>query len=151
MTDLTIRPARARDAHEMRDMIEALAAHHGDRAVISAEELVLMCFGPAPWLSCLVAQTDDGLIGYAALQRVSQLHFARRMLEVAHLYVAPHSRGQGAGRALIEAACAQGRALGCTAVTLGAARGNTAAQAFYARAQFRPLRPSGSCKLIRPL
>lgn len=47
------------------------------------------------------------------------------------MWVAPDARGRGAGRALVEAVCEWGRAVGCTRATLCVIDGNREAAALY--------------------
>lgn len=49
------------------------------------------------------------------------------------LFVSPDARCRGLGKALLEAACAQGRAAGATRMTLSTAVDNSAAHALYVR------------------
>lgn len=131
MTDITTRAACAADVREIVKMIALLSEHHGDTARISAESLIFLCFCPTPWLSLIVAEQSDEIVGYAALQRKIQLQFAHRLMDVQHLFVKPHARGRGAGRALMEAACNAAWLHRCSGVTLGVMGHNKEAQEFY--------------------
>ena len=62
---VTIRAAKPHDLPELNEMIRLLAAHHGDAAVITPEQLERDLFGPLPWITALVAETVEGLLGYA--------------------------------------------------------------------------------------
>ena len=53
-----------------------------------------------------------------------------------HIDLLPEAQGRGAGRALIEAACALLSARGCPGVHLVASKENLGAQAFYPRVGF---------------
>ncbi|MGB7317388.1 MAG: GNAT family N-acetyltransferase [Planktotalea sp.] len=149
MTDFTIRPARAHDAIAIAEMVSGLAEHHSDVAQMSAEDVVFLCFGPAPWLTLIVAETGDKLLGYAALQRKVQLQFARRLMEVHHLFVTSDARGRGIGSALIDASCQHAWSIGCKGVTLGVMEHNSAAQAFYRAHWFSIAEPNGSVQMLR--
>ena len=151
MKETTIRKARAADAPEITVMIRELGDFHNDRAAIDVEDLIFLCFGPSPWTMLLVAERDGQLLGYAALQRKVQLQFARRLLDVQHLFVKAEARGCGVGRALIEAACDIAKVQRCVGVTLGVTEQNLQAQAFYCANGFAASETSGALKLLRRL
>ena len=145
----TIRPARASDVAVLSTMIAQLAEHHGDRAQISEEDLIFLCFCPYPWLSLLVAEQEGTVVGYAAFQRKVQLQFARRLMEVQHLFVLPELRGSGIGRALIKEITAQAALHRCEGLSLGVMVQNNAAQGFYTGLGFEPARGAHALQMIR--
>jgi ribosomal protein S18 acetylase RimI-like enzyme len=59
------------------------------------------------------------------------------------LYVEDHARGNGLGRALVEAAVGRARERGCARVELDVDEGNAAAQALYEAAGFRSSKRPG--------
>lgn len=63
---------------------------------------------------------------------------AGEVAEVDSLYVAPESRGAGAGRRLMEAACAWLDERGCRTVEVNVVHGNEEALRFYAKLGFLP-------------
>lgn len=151
MLPITTRAARAADAAEITKMIAGISAFHGDTAEIEFGDVMSLCFGPAPWCSIVVAEQGDVLLGYAALQQKVQLQFARRFLDVQHLFVKEPARGLGAGRILIEAACEIARAHRCAGITLGVMAQNRSAQAFYRANGFEQRETSGAVQLLRRL
>jgi ribosomal protein S18 acetylase RimI-like enzyme len=66
---------------------------------------------------------------------------------ISDVYVAPASRGQGLGRALVQAAIAKIRDAGLHGVSLNVASGNEAARRLYRSLGFRPMQET----LILPL
>jgi GNAT superfamily N-acetyltransferase len=128
----------AKDIPAICRMIKALATHHGDTATVTATTLRRDVFGAIPWFHLLVAKTPAGLQGYAALLPLGQLQYAKREMDLHHLFVTPAARGQGIGRALIAAAIAHARTLGCTSLRVGTAPDNLRAQAFYLDFGFTP-------------
>lgn len=127
-----VRDAEPIDAARIVEMVEALAAHHGDSANVSLGELLRDIFGPTPWIYAVVAEDEAGVvIGYAVLSPLVKLQFGQRGLDLHHLYVAPSERGRGVGAALITAAKDKARALRCSYLAVVADPSNLAAQAFY--------------------
>lgn len=125
------RPARPDDIPHLCEMITALAAFHGDTARISPEKLQQNLFTTPPWISVIVAQDEIALLGYAALYPQFQLQFATRSMDMHHLFVAPSHRGQGVGKALINAAIDHAKSNGCTSLCVGTHPDNIAAQNLY--------------------
>ncbi len=148
--EILIRPTRPDDLHAICDMSGELAAHHGDVAQVSVEDLLFLTQGPRPWAECLIAEHAGLPIGFAALVRRVQLHMARKLMDLSQLYVAPEWRGQGIGRALIEASVSEARLAGCAEMTLGVHPANPRALSVYERAGFEP-RDATGWKLARAL
>jgi GNAT superfamily N-acetyltransferase len=82
-------------------------------------------------MHCLVAEQDGALMGLVHYL----FHRSTTMLApncyLADLFTVVASRGQGLGRALIEAVCAEARALGLPRVYWQTHETNTTAQALY--------------------
>lgn len=140
---ISIRTAERRDLPPLAQMIEQLAAHHGDTATIPTDALERDVLGPDPWLIVLVAQAAQELVGYAALGRRSQLQFGRRGADLHHLFVAPAFRSKGLGERLISASLNTARDLGCRYMTVGTETANEPAQRFYRACGFDPLPAPG--------
>ncbi|QUJ75873.1 GNAT family N-acetyltransferase [Sulfitobacter albidus] len=127
----TVRPILDTDLDPVLKMIHALAAHHGDAAVITKDTLARDALGAVPWLHVLVAEGARGLVGYAALCPLAQLQFGVRGMDMHHLFVAPDMRGRGLGRRLTQASVAHARDLGCRYLTVGTHPDNHGAAAAY--------------------
>jgi ribosomal protein S18 acetylase RimI-like enzyme len=84
------------------------------------------------WEQGLVAERAGGVVGFAA---VAHRHWNRRA-ELCHLYVARRQRGQGIGRALIEAVVVAARGVGMRCVWLETSNLAYPAIAFYRRVGF---------------
>lgn len=93
-----------------------------------------------PEVVLLVAQSDDGVLGYAyAALGGTDWMALRGPAGVLHdLVVDPNHRGQGIGRRLLDAALAALAARGASQVVLSTAARNEAAQRLFERAGFRP-------------
>lgn len=59
-----------------------------------------------------VAERDGHIVAFAAWDRIYDMHWAARGVQIADLYVEPASRGHGVALALLAAVCAEGRANG---------------------------------------
>lgn len=68
-----VRDVRETDPPALAAMVAALAAHHGDASPADVTALARDVPGPAPWLGVLVAKSETGLLGYAALRPRAQL------------------------------------------------------------------------------
>ena len=135
---VTIRAPRLADLPQLAMMIKALAAHHGDAAETSPERLERDLFGPHPWISALVAEADDTLIGYAILVPMCRANESRRGMDLHHLYVEDGQRGNGIGQHLVDRAKTMAQKAGCDFLSVSAATGNFAAHRFYEHMDFTP-------------
>ena len=89
----------------------------------------------------LLAQDGGRVLGYAMVSETggqTTLTTGDRMAELETLSVAEGERGQGVGRALMDAAHAVMRELGVTEVLLYVLEGNDGATRFYERLGLRP-------------
>lgn len=89
----------------------------------------------------LLAEEDGRVLGYAMVSEIggqTTLATGDRMAELETLSVAEGERGQGVGRALMDAAYAVMRELGVTEVMLYVLEGNEGAVRFYERLGLRP-------------
>lgn len=135
---VNIRAPRPADLPQLAEMIAALAAHHGDAAQTTPERLERDLFGPHPWISALVAEAGEELIGYAILVPMYRAQEGRRGMDLHHLYVADGHRGHGIGQHLVDRARAQAQKAGCDFLSVSAATGNFAAHRFYQHMDFTP-------------
>lgn len=133
----SVRPARPDDVPHLAAMVAALAAHHGDTATLTEDDLHRDLFGPPPWLTVLVAEDKGTVIGYAALCPLMQLQFGARGMDMHHLFVEPAHRGRGVGQALVAACRTAATQARCRYLSVGTHPDNHAAQAFYERQGFQ--------------
>lgn len=135
---VTIRQPRRDDLPALAAMVAELGAHHGDAATLDPAMLERDLFGPLPWVRALVAQGEEGLIGYVLLTSAYRALDGARGLEIHHLYVRPAFRSHGIGHNLVSLAREEARRLGCSYLTVGAATGNFRAHRFYETNAFVP-------------
>ena len=91
----------------------------------------------------------DGPDGFVQLRYRPQVYSDAPAAYLEELYVVPERRGEGLGRALLEAALEKARARGADHIELGTAESDTAARALYESAGFtnREGRPDGPVML----
>ena len=135
---VTIRAAKLRDIEALSEMIGELAAHHGDAAAITPEDLERDLFGKMPWITALVAEAEGELIGHVILVPLYRAPQGVRGMEMNQLYVRPGHRGTGIGRHLVAKAREHARIAGCTYLSCSAATGNFQAHRFYESENFTP-------------
>jgi GNAT superfamily N-acetyltransferase len=135
---LTIRAAKREDLPELDAMIRLLAAHHGDAAAITPEQLERDLFGALPWITALVADSSEGLIGYAILVPLYRAQEGQRGMDLHHLFVRDGHRGHGIGQHLVDRARDTARKAGCGYLSVSAATGNLLAHRFYEQMDFTP-------------
>ncbi|MCD7748661.1 MAG: ribosomal protein S18-alanine N-acetyltransferase [Oscillospiraceae bacterium] len=118
------------------EIINALPEHTGEIAALEA-----LCF-EAPWPPELIARLrerfivaaeGDAVLGYAALSTVLD------EASLDKIAVAPASRRQGIGKALLDAVIARCRAQSMATLTLEVRASNQAAIALYENARFAPV------------
>jgi ribosomal protein S18 acetylase RimI-like enzyme len=92
-----------------------------------------------------VLLADDPPVGLAVLRFRPSIWVEAPEAYLAELYVAPGRRGEGLGRALLEAALSLARERGAAHIDLGTSEDDTAALALYESAGFtnREGRPDG--------
>ena len=136
MSSLQTRPATAKDLPDVVAMAHALAAFHGEQATLTREAVARDALAAPPWITVLVAERNNDLLGYAALCPLVQVQYGLRGMDMHHLFVQPDERGTGVGRALIDASIQAAAAMGCYYLAVGTHPDNDPAQAFYEGAGF---------------
>ncbi|MDQ0749027.1 GNAT superfamily N-acetyltransferase [Streptomyces africanus] len=111
-----IRAATTSDVPEIRAMIRELAAYEraAEQARATEEQLHEALFGEHPAASVLIAQDEDTgeAVGYALWFPRFSTWTGTRGMHLEDLYVRPHARGAGHGRALLAALAAICRSKG---------------------------------------
>jgi GNAT superfamily N-acetyltransferase len=133
---------------ESPDAFGSTAAHEGARP--DAEWAARLSRGAAsPRELPLVAEVDDEPGGLTWV-RLDDQH--DRIAHLHQMWVAPERRGQGVGRALLDAAIAWARSVGAQALVLDVTTGNRDATHLYEAAGFvatgteQPLRPGSELR-----
>ncbi|MDO6589256.1 hypothetical protein DS901_03610 [Loktanella sp. D2R18] len=128
---ITITNVTPTDIPDLRDMIYALCAHHGDTCARGdADVHAQFIDGP---LIGLIARDGDRPVGFATLVTHWRPMNTGDSIDILHLFVIAGRRSQGIGRRLIAAAQSHAQATGAIRLTIGTAPNNaSAAQAYRA-------------------
>lgn len=122
---LALAPLFAVYAAEMRGVLAG--------ASIATPEAQAALLARHPAAEVLLAEQGATPLGFAILFDLPEVVFARSCGQLDDLFVMPDARGQGIARALIEAACALGRARGWSHLRWIVPEGDVAAIALYDR------------------
>jgi len=143
MSSFTIRLADLADAGDAAALVEVLDSYasdpRGGGQPLSADVRSRLAAGlrAHPTSRAWLALEDDTPIGLCVAFVGFSTFQARPLLNVHDLAVVPARRGTGVGRALLTAAQAHARELGCCKLTLEVQDDNTPARHLYDRFGFR--------------
>ena len=100
---LTFRPARPGDAALVLQLIRELADYERLSHEVDATEAAIdaALFGPAPRAFCDIAEWEDAPAGFAVWFYSFSTFRGRHGIYLEDLFVRPHLRGRGIGRALL--------------------------------------------------
>ena len=133
--DTPIRLAEAADAPAFGRLLHAFNTEFGEETpvadVIAARAVPLISSGEVT-----VLLAGDGPDGFAELRFRPSLYTGALDAYLEELYVVPERRGQGLGRALLEAAMGHARERGAARIDLGTSEADVAALALYESAGF---------------
>ena len=101
--DLSIRPAARADAGLIMGFVEELAAYERLSHAVEASEVDIArdLFGPTPRAFCEIVELDGESVGFALWFYNYSTFKGRAGIYLEDLFVRPHARGRGAGRALL--------------------------------------------------
>jgi GNAT superfamily N-acetyltransferase len=100
-----IREARPADVPVLLELVRELAVYEKEPDAVEATEELLAAalFGPAPVASCLVAEVDGAVVGFALWYVSFSTWQGRPGLWLEDLFVRPAARGHGLGKQLLQA------------------------------------------------
>ncbi|MDF1609290.1 GNAT family N-acetyltransferase [Hoeflea sp. YIM 152468] len=138
--EITIRPAVAADAAGLNRALAQLSADMGDEHGASDADIARFCFGPAPVMHALLAETADrAIVGVAAYSPFVSTVYGSVGVYISDLWVADEARGNRLGLALLAAVRAAGLEVwNASFLRLNVYHDNPRALAFYERLGFVP-------------
>jgi GNAT superfamily N-acetyltransferase len=103
MTDIQIQPATEADVPLILQLIKALAEYErlGDQVTATEAMIRESFFGPAPHAQAVIARIDGDAVGFAIWFSTYSTFLSKPGIYLEDLFVLPHWRGQGVGRALL--------------------------------------------------
>ena len=129
--DLSIRDARLDDSPQLARLLDQLG-YPTDEAAVAARLERLAIVGDRVF----VAQSGERIVGLAHLQASPGIERDRPAGKLGALVVDESCRGQGVGRALVQAVESDARLRGCEVLVLTTRETRDAAHAFYERIGF---------------
>jgi ribosomal protein S18 acetylase RimI-like enzyme len=129
---IEIRPARPKDAPAIVALANALNRYEGKPPTpLTAEGVARHMLGPRRILTCVLAELDGAVVGYAAFQPSFDMETGSKGLYMSDLFVQEAARRRGVGRALMEWLGREALRRGGAWLGWGVMKSNTEAQAFY--------------------
>ena len=101
---LAIRPGERADVPVIAELIRGLARFEKleDEVTMTEERLASNLFGPHRYAETLIAEEDDGPVGFALFFHNFSTFLAQPGIYLEDLFVIPQRRGSGVGRALLK-------------------------------------------------
>jgi GNAT superfamily N-acetyltransferase len=132
---LLVRAARPEDVPTLLGLFKELAEYeHLEHELKATEEqLREALFGERPAAEALIAERDSQALGYALFFPTFSSFLASTGVWLEDLFVRPSDRGEGVGRALLEAVAARVRERGGERLEWAALDWNELALGFYRR------------------
>jgi GNAT superfamily N-acetyltransferase len=124
---VNVRRARPGDASHVFTLVEQLGYHPDHRGFDETFAQVVR----HPEAAVFVAVEGLRVIGFLAMSQRPQIRLGGRAANIDELVVEERRRGEGIGTALLEAAIAYARGLGCKRVDLNTARARQSYQRGY--------------------
>jgi GNAT superfamily N-acetyltransferase len=138
---MRIVPATAAEAPVVLEMIKGLAEYEKlSHVVVATEESIRdTLFGPKPAAEVLLAESDGEWVGFALFFSTYSTFLAQPGLYLEDLYVKPHARGKGFGKALLAELARTAVARGCGRVEWAVLDWNAPSIGFYQKLGARPM------------
>lgn len=129
-----VRPSRRADAATIARLAGQFTdAEGGGKDPMSEAAILRHGFGPRRLFWILVAERAGDIQGYALVYKGYDAGESSSGLHLSDLFVRADARGQGVGRALMDAVAAETKRIGGAWYTWFAARTNANGRAFYER------------------
>ena len=138
---ITIRPAVSTDVPAILRFIQALAEYeHLTHACIATEDqLRQQLFGPHPAAEVLIAHLDNKPVGFALFFSTFSTFLAKPGIYLEDVFVLPDARGDGVGKALLNAVARIAVQRNCGRLEWAVLDWNESAIGFYKKLGALPL------------
>jgi GNAT superfamily N-acetyltransferase len=132
-TALLLRDAGPRDVPLVARFVRDLAEYErlGHFAIGTEAQFATLLFGDPPRAHALIAERDGEPVGFALWYFAVSTFAARTKLYVEDVFVAPHARGRGIGRAIFVEMARRAVALDCVTMEWSVLDWNAPSIAFY--------------------
>ena len=129
----TLRPATLADVPRILGFIRELAVYEQlEHQVVATESLLAeQLFGPRPAAEVIIAEVNGAAVGFALFFHNFSTFLGRPGLFLEDLYVQPHVRGLGVGKALLRHLAGLAVARGCGRMDWNVLDWNAPAIGFY--------------------
>src|SRR5437868_3422587 len=130
---MDIRRAAPEDSHVILELIQALALYErlSDSCMATEEQIRRTLFGERPAAEVLLASDGGETAGFAVFFTNYSTFLAKPGIYLEDLFVKPHARGKGIGKALLRAIAQLAVERGCGRVEWSVLDWNTPAIRFY--------------------
>lgn len=137
-----VRAARSSDLAAIAGMIRALAEYEKltSDCVFTDAMLKEELFGPKPGAEVLVAESGGKVVGFALFFHNFSTFLSRKGIYLEDLFVLPEARGEGHGKALLQALAKLAVERGCGRLEWSVLDWNTPAIEFYDALGGRPMK-----------
>lgn len=137
----SVRAANAADVAEILRLIQALAEYEKlrDEAVATVDDLRQTLFGARPAAEVLLAESDGRAVGMALFFQNYSTFLGKPGIYLEDLFVEPALRGQGIGKALLQAVARLAVERGCGRFEWSVLDWNQPAIDFYQSLGARPM------------
>jgi GNAT superfamily N-acetyltransferase len=130
---IQLRPASRDDAALVAEFIRELAVYEKleHACHVTPEAISTSLFGPRPYAEVTIAELDQSPVGFALYFHNYSTFLAKPGLYLEDLFVRPHARGRGVGKALLAHLARLAVERGCGRVEWSVLDWNTPAIDFY--------------------
>jgi GNAT superfamily N-acetyltransferase len=138
---ITIRPAVIDDAPAILALVRELAEYERLPHMVEATEASLeeSLFGERPGAEALIAESDEGPVGFAVFFFNYSTFLGRSGIYLEDLYVRPEMRGQGIGKQLLAEVARRAVERGCQRLEWAVLDWNEPSIQFYKSLGAKPL------------
>lgn len=141
MTELVLKPAEARDAPLLLDLIRELAEaeEFPFPVTVTESDLRNSLFGSQPAAEAVLGFSEGKLVGFAVFYETFATTTGKRGLHLDDLFIRPEAQGNGFGRALLRHLAGIATERGCARFEWWALRTNINAIRFFQSVGARPM------------